>query len=60
MFQCGLIIQLGVLFEYYTLNVHKYHFGNLTTSEQTKFCAPPAISVAPLGGTRTPGWEPLT
>ena len=31
------------------INVHKYNFGNLTTSEQTKLCAPPVISGAPLG-----------
>ena len=63
MFQFGLyrvlIIQLGVLFGFYIFNVHKYNFGNLTTSEQTKLCAPPAISGAPLGGARTPGCEPL-
>ena len=39
MFQFGLyrvlIIQLGVLLGFYTFNVHKYNFGNFTTSEQT-------------------------
>ena len=38
--------------------LHKYNF-NLTTSEQTKLCAPPVTYGAPLWGARTPGWEPL-
>ena len=63
MFQFGLyrvlIIQLGVLLGFYKFNVHKYNFGNLTTSKQKQLCAPPAISGTPLGGAQTPGWEPL-
>ena len=55
MFQVGLyrvlIIQLGVLLGFYTFNVHKYNFGNLTTSEQIKLCAPPAILDPRLGTT---------
>ena len=55
-----LIIHLGVLLRFYKFNVHKYNFGNLTTSEQTKLCCPPVISGTPLWGARTPGWEPLS
>lgn len=34
---------------FYKCNVHKYNFGNLTTSEQTKLCGPTAISGASPG-----------
>ena len=44
MFQFGLymilIIHSGVLLGFCKFNVHKYNFGNLTTSDQTK-CAHP-------------------
>ena len=43
MFQFGLyrvlIILFGVLLVFNKFNVHKYNFGNLTTSQQTKLCA---------------------
>ena len=54
MFQFGLyrvlIVKLGVLLGFYKFNVHKYNLGNLTTSEQTKLCAPSLISGTPCGG----------